>query len=551
MINKLTACTLFLVLFTGSLVAQEQDSIPGYNFSISTLTSSAGTVPFWLVHGQNGKYTGNGSEILAIADVHIPYRFGKKWQLTSGMQLIGKGQTSESYLHEAYINLSYGPIELKAGKEEFTAFQYSEDLGIGSYNISNNARPIPRVGIGIYEYADVPFTNGYLQVKGYLHQSFLNDDRGPKGTDATLFHEKAAYARFNKLPVNLHFGINHSALFGGTRPDGTEIPVDYKAVFFAQGSDKVGEVFAGEATNVAGAHLGLVDIGVNFESKDVYVQTYIQKPFKDQSGYINFMERNRDHIFGFVVRFKNFKYVEEFVYENYSTLWQSGPGAPDPVINGNSYAPGQRDDLDEILNREYGLDVEGTTEDEFWRFVERMENYGYPYGGRDDYYNNGLYYRGWSYNGMSIGTPLFLTEQRVMQFNPGFDGSYDRYFVNNRVRAYHLGVKGTLSDELTYKAKWTWTKNYGTHFGLNQGFSGWESKDPDSDYFYYFDPELSQTYVWFDFEYTPEFAKNWYGNLSLGADWGQMYHSYGFQLGIGYSGTFNVFNHNDLHQHED
>lgn len=544
--NLLLMFRFVLILFVfSSTFAFGQDSIPSYSLSLNGLIANGETVPFWLAYGRHGIYQGNQNEALAIAQAHLPFYLGKHWKIEAGAKVIGKNQFDRSYLQEGFLNIHFGSLQLKAGKEEYTITQYSDELGSGSYYLSTNARPIPRIGIGFYDYVDVPFTKGYLQVKGLLNQGVLDDNRGPRGTRNPLFHEKIAYVRTNKLMFNLHVGLNHSALFGGNTPrnGGTEIPVDYVSVFFGKASDKVGDTFSGEGTNVAGAHLGLADIGVNFDVSDkVHIQTYYQKPFTDGSGYWQFFERNRDQIFGVVGKVKDGFYVKEFIFESMFTLWQSGPGAFDPYVNGRSYVAGKIEDYDQFLLDNYGIVAEGTTKDELMRFLVRTENHGFPYGGRDNYYNNYLYYRGWTYHGNLIGSPVFLTVDRIKSFLPEFDDTWDLYIANTRIKMRHFGLRGQVTENLDYKIKYTYTRNYGTYQGLNKGNYRWDSADPDSDYDYFFKNKKTQAYILIESGYRFKNVDGLSCHLSLGYDYGDLYRSVGAIIGLTYSGNFSIQN---------
>lgn len=527
-----------IILIAGSpdLLAQN-DTTTQMSLKSFLLVSDSKAIPFWLISNKYGIYEGNENEFLLQLDAEKNFYFGKKWRADIGFNAIAKNQLDKSYFQEIYANLSYGKLKLIAGKEELTFTQYSENTGTGSYYLSNNARPVNRIGLGFYEYTDVPFTNGYIQVKGFLNQGFLLDDRSPDGTDKPLFHEKIAYIRTNKLPVNPHIGINHSALFGGKLPNGTKLPVDYWSTFFGVGSEKIG---GGEATNAAGAHLGLFDVGFNTKLNQTSLQVYIQKPFTDTSGYTRFFENNKDHVAGVVIKFDEEKsFLKEIVYENISLLWQSGEGLFDLVINGKVYLPPDLEDKDQIMWDEYGIMTENISDEDFWRFVTREENYGFQYGGRDNYYNNGLYKRGWSNWGKALGNPLLLTESRVKDINPEFDGTYDIYFVSTRVFAHHLGLLAA-NKHFNYKAKITYSKNYGTHRGLNKGNDNWDSKDPYSDYRYYFENGLYEVYSSMGVEYALPSMPGLHISLELGLDFGEMYHSFGGILGVNYKPQFRL-----------
>ena len=61
----------------------------------------------------------------------------------------------------------------------------------GSLFVSNNARPMPRIGGGFYDYTPVPLLDEYLEFKGALNFGVLNDDRNMYvGTDRPLVSRK-------------------------------------------------------------------------------------------------------------------------------------------------------------------------------------------------------------------------------------------------------------------------------------------------------------------------------------------------------------------------
>ena len=526
---------LFLLLQTLS-IASPPDSSLTYQAQIhSFISQHPDYSPHWFIHNRNGIFVPGENNLLALGRLNYLKEFGKHWKLDAGLTGVANINFDQSYIHEAFINLSYGPLQLKIGQEELVYMQNSEEISSGAYFFSNNARPIPRIGMGFYEYTDVPFTNGYIQIKGFLNQGFLYDDRGARGTSDVLLHEKSLYLRSNNLLINPHVGINHSALFGGSL-NGKNIPVDYISTFFGSGSDKVGEDFSSEVLNAAGAHSLLFDIGFNFTINDqLEIQTFFQKPVTDLSGMWGFFQRNRDHILGIVVKTKNSKLIQEFTYENISTMWQSGPGAFDPVINDIWYVGGKGiNNYDSMMLATYGIETNNIAEDDFWEYVKRVENYGFEYGGRDNFYNNGLYYRGWSYNELAMGNSLFLTQQRVKAINPDFNGQYDYFFVNTRMQAHHIGVKGEFSPKLQYRFLFTHSDNFGTYQGLNKGVYQWESAEPFSDYEYYFEGGLAQNHLFFEAQYL--LKSNLSGTLALAYDVGDMYKNYGIQLGLNYSG---------------
>ena len=76
-------------------------------------------------------------------------------------------------------------------------------------------------------------------------------------------------------------------------------------------------------------------------------------------------------------------------------------------------------------------------------------------GGADDYYNHFIY-PGWSHWGMGFGTPLIAS--------PIYNGNGDLAFLYNRVKAVHIGWKGDITPEWSYRAKMTFNRTWGTPF---------------------------------------------------------------------------------------
>jgi hypothetical protein len=85
-------------------------------------------------------------------------------------------------------------------------------------------------------------------------------------------------------------------------------------------------------------------------------------------------------------------------------------------------------------------------------------------GGLDNYFNNSTYASGWTNYGRVIGLPLLLTSA------PNEDGIV-KGIVNNRVRAYHIGLRGNAFEGVPYIFKSTYSSNWGRyHIGESNFF---------------------------------------------------------------------------------
>lgn len=80
----------------------------------------------------------------------------------------------------------------------------------------------------------------------------------------------------------------------------------------------------------------------------------------------------------------------------------------------------------------------------------------YIVGGCDNYFNNGEYKSGWTYNGRTIGLPLFVPAAKDT------DG-ITRGVVNNRIVAWNAGVAGKMFRKIPYTVKVTYSKNFGKY----------------------------------------------------------------------------------------
>ncbi len=525
------AICLLIVLFSTAIAGKAQlDSIHYYG-QVYYAGASNNLLPHWISSNRYGifDYT-NKNDGLLLMGVAMPVKIGSKFKLDTRVDVLLKPETSQSYLHQIFVNAHYGKLQMKIGKEAYTLTDYNEKLSSGSFFYSNNARPMPKIGIGFYQYTTVPFTKGYLEFKAIFNVGKLDDNRGPDGVDEPLFHEKFLYLRTAKLLVNPHIGLNHNSIFGGTKPDGTKIPIDILATIFARPSSKLG---GGEEINVAGAHFGLYDFGLDWDLWGAHFQFYLQKPFEDGSG--ERLINNRDEIFGLNVQRNGKQMITGFLYELVDTKFQSGAGIPDPIVNGKLVKLSEIDNLDQFMLENFDTITSGITPKQVGQYLTQNLNFGHQYGGRDDYYNNYLYPRGLSYYQYSIGTPLFLTRDRVKTFNPDLNAVYDEYFVSNRVVAHHFGIEGWIRDNLHYRGLITYTNNFGTYSGLNKGRYNWASMDPNTDYQYYFKDGLKEIYSLIEINYTPVKLNGWEFIGALAYDFGEMYNDFGIMLSLKYS----------------
>ena len=353
-----------------AIMAQQKDSLQ-VNIAAGAIAGTEDFLPHYLLSNQWGEVNEDQNWAL-IGDLHYQNQLSKKLLFKTGFSF------RNDLLSSHYVQLQYSDFELTVGRFKQQYGGLANDLSSGSMAMGNNARPIPMIGLALPNFVDVPFTAGYFKTKGHLSHGWLGDDRTV--VDAQL-HSKSFYLMLDltkEIGFTAASGVVHFAQFGGISPVWGVQPSsfsDYLRVFFGAGIPNPDGTTAGES-NAVGNHLGIVETTVTKDIGDHRVTINYQKPFEDEGGlqYVSLT----DYLFGVEWELPKGGQIVNKVYLEYiQTRWQGGPGIPDP--NG---------------------DIQ-TVED----------NFGYAFGGRDDFYNNWIYSDGWTNDGMLIGNPLFLTYQ--------------------------------------------------------------------------------------------------------------------------------------------
>jgi hypothetical protein len=301
--------------------------------------------------------------------------------------------------------------------------------------------------------------------------------------------------------------LNHFAQWGGTSSVDRigRLPQslsDFWDVILSKGGGSTAP--GGEQINALGNHLGFWEFGAGLNINKLHVKAYRQWPFEDRSG-LNFNNEG-DGILGIALKNKSqvLPWIDKLLWEYIYTKNQTGPGLPDPQ-NGD------------------------------------QGNFGYEYGGRDNYYNNYIYQSGWSYHGRIIGTPLFISKRQSLAYLGEYKNTFrDGFIVSNRVVAQHVGLSGSISDKVDYKLLTTYQRHYGTYWGLNND-SLWDSRDPNYDLESYdFYPPRHQWNFLIETDVKLEsMMPGLHLTTALALDTGDLGESFGLLLGVRWQNIFN------------
>ena len=400
------------------------------------------------------------------------------------------------WLQEAYVEAKYRSIIAVAGQAYKASPIVNASLSSGDLVWSNNSRPPVGLRAGFIDFQDIPFTRGWVQIQGEFGYFRELDDKWLENhynyynhfitTDVWL-HYKSLHLRTNPhQPLVFTIGAQSACQFGGTATyyeDGqvtrtVKMDADAKAFFrtFIAGS---GGNSAGDSF-VEGNHLGTWDIALDYHLPNYgTLRAYTQWLWEDGSG-IGKMN-GFDGLWGLEFRQEAFNYISGAVIEYIDFTNQSGPIHWTP-------------------NDHPGTPITSHS------------------SGADDYYNNYIY-NGYQSRGMSIGSPFVKSPL----YNR--DG-YMRY-RDNVLRGFHAAIEGWFTTEWYYRLQGSYRKAWGTPYIPRAG-----SVDDFS--------------MAMKVNYSPSWLKGGHiQGLSVSAtvaiDHGKLYgNNWGAQLGISYSGHFNI-----------
>ena len=470
-------------------------SAQGWNLDWNAETDFLGGtgeyLPFWSRTGRNG-IVPYSSSALAIGGADLEYRAANGIYFQTGTNLVGSLESQNpinptrihGIVDRLYVSGGWKMLHLDLGLKP----RENElgDLSISGGNVlwSNNARNIP----GINGWSDwIYFEKGHwFGFKGNIAHYQMNDNRYVQGT---MVHNKSlAVKAAAGRKVDLIYGVDHWAQWGGVSPSQGAQPsslIDFWRIICVQAGGE--DATVSDQINVLGNHLGRQFWRVAWRASDFTMTFQYDMPFEDNGG-IKKLQNFPDGVWTLRFDFSDKEaFVTEVIGEFINTTWQAGPIHDRPA-----------------------------TEEEMKHQNPESPYYGrVVIGGLDNYFMNGTYRSGWTYDGRTLGLPLILANA------PGADGVVGG-IANNRLRAYHIGVKGNAFKGVPYIFKTTYSSNWGRY------------NIPETNFFYSKPWQLSMA---LEFEFGKEIT-NLPLTLGVGTygDIGKLYqNSFGLTLRILYN----------------
>ena len=357
--------------------------------------------------------------------------------------------TSRFVIQQAYGEMKWKRGLLTIGSKEQPVELRNQQLSTGPQTLGINGRPYPSVRVALPEYWDIPFTKGWVGIKGHVAYGMQTDDRWQrdftdeqsKYTEHTFVHTKAGYLRIGKPEhtVTAELGLEMGCQFGGkshqfdngihTILENDASPRGFLHAFVPAGGDS-GE---GNYKNKEGNHLGSYLLRVNINRPTWRLSFYGDHFFEDSSqmlffeydGYGKgekwnewvdskwFLYDLRDMMLGAELHLKHQKWVTDVVAEYLYSKHQSGPV-----------------------------------------YHDRTPSLSDHIGGMDNYYNHYIH-TGWQHWGMVNGNPLYRS--------PLYNSDKTIRTLNNRFVAWHLGISGQPVAGLSYRLMATWQQGLGTY----------------------------------------------------------------------------------------
>lgn len=437
------------------LISNAQDKALEWKVSTQTSISSGDNNPFWLNanrYGLSSLDTDNGYLRASLAKETAVDSLGRfTW---GGMVDIATAFNYSSYfiVQQAYLEGRWKKGVLTIGSKEYPMELKSQTLSTGSQTLGINARPVPQVRVALHDYWTLPFSKGWVSIKGHLSYGMMTDqgwqkdftDLKSRYTESVLYHSKAGYMRIadtkKKRPLSLTLGLEMAAQFGGTTyiidRYGKMLVLEndkgldaFLTALFPGGADTSEDVYQNARGNIVGSWVGRLDMDYPKWSLGIYADHYFEDHSSmfllDYDGYGEGADWDKgkntrfllydlkDIMLGMELKLKNFRYINNIVAEYVYTKYQSGPIYHD--------------------------------------HTQQMPDH---IGGIDNYYNHHLY-TGWQHWGQAMGNPLYTS--------PIYNTDGRIEFKNNRFVAYHIGISGQPSKNIAYRILSTWQKGYGTY----------------------------------------------------------------------------------------
>ena len=175
-----------------------------YEVSVQVSATAGDNTPLWInanKHGLSSLENGNGY-VRASLSRPLSVDSERRCGVGYGVDLVGAVNYNSAFIvQQAYVEGRWLHGVLTAGSKQWAAELKNNELSSGAQTLGINARPVPQLRLALPEYWSVPFTNGWLSLKGHIAYGMTTDgnwqedftSRRSKYTTNTFYHSKAGY----------------------------------------------------------------------------------------------------------------------------------------------------------------------------------------------------------------------------------------------------------------------------------------------------------------------------------------------------------------------
>jgi Capsule assembly protein Wzi len=437
MINNATKKTILFfigVLFLSQTFGQSSRYLQ-YSVEVGGFYSVHNKVPFWLKNNQFGSFPSEGNTVMFRQTLASkPDSSANKIKKSYGLQMVTiVGKQAKIVIPELYYQLNYKKFAFMVGRKRQIHGLVDTTLSSGSITWSGNALPVPELQLSIPDYT--PILSKFISVKGHYSHGWFGNQPFVSGY---FLHQKSLYGRLGKpnAKLKLYGGVLHNVQWGGHAKYGigkddpryTENGFAhdwyvYRSIVFPtnrpiQDSTKYSNF---DIENKFGNHIGQLDLGAEIRLKRTKILVYKQIIFETGQTFSSLTNID-DGLYGLSIsslkpNAKVKKAVVEVLHTTNQGMYRSG------LLR-----------LIGFQGKHYG----------------RNQNY---------YFNHSQYMDGWSYNGLSLGTPFMIPSSDIRNEKQSDLGQL--FANNNRIKAIYLGLESQLNSILVH-SRFSYSRNFGS-----------------------------------------------------------------------------------------
>ena len=364
--------------------------------SFQGLGAVDGELPFWMYSNKRGRIA-EGTNFASWMSGKGVYQLSPASYLEAGAGILYQDERDQLQLDELYLSFQNSWMQAIVGRKQKKELYNGLSSSNESILWSLNARPLP--GIQLSTTRPVFFwKKAGLGFEASWEEYLMEEDRHV--SHARLHHKSFRLVFQPVSSFRVRAGLQHFVQWAGTSASLGKQPSsfeDYLLILTGQGGGE--DAPLGDQQNALGNNIGGYELYIDTRIRNLDISLFWNHLFEDGTGQR--MVNKPDGRYGIFIEDREpQQWLRSMIYEFYYTKHQSHT-----TIGAHKY---------------------------------------------DNYFNNGVYRSGWTYEDRVIGVPFFLT-------NPDGPG-----IISNRFIAHHLGLGGVVG-KLPFRLLSSYRKNYGTN----------------------------------------------------------------------------------------